>query len=95
MVEILTFNQVSEQQAIGWAAALEQGSNHPLARAIMERAAGQTLPQVAQFRTLRGAGVSGEIDGVPVLLATPRCWSSIRLRPPNWKRRCAPRPNAA
>ena len=31
----------------------------PLARAIMERAAGQTLPQVAQFRTLRGAGVSG------------------------------------
>ncbi|HHK5803082.1 TPA: copper-exporting P-type ATPase CopA, partial [Serratia marcescens] len=68
VVEILTFNQVSEQQAIGWAAALEQGSNHPLARAIMERAAGQTLPQVAQFRTLRGAGVSGEIDGVPVLL---------------------------
>ncbi|HGY5902641.1 TPA: HAD-IC family P-type ATPase, partial [Serratia marcescens] len=52
VVEILTFNQVSEQQAIGWAAALEQGSNHPLARAIMERAAGQTLPQVAQFRTL-------------------------------------------
>ena len=60
VVEILTFNQVSEQQAIGWAAALEQGSNHPLARAIMERAAGQTLPQVAQFRTLRGAGVSGD-----------------------------------
>jgi len=68
VVEVLTFNQVSEQQAIGWAAALEQGSNHPLARAIMERAAGQTLPQVAQFRTLRGAGVSGEIDGMPVLL---------------------------
>ncbi|MGQ6050624.1 copper-exporting P-type ATPase CopA [Serratia sp. IR-2025] len=68
VVEILTFNQVSEQQAIGLAAALEQGSNHPLARAIMERAAGQTLPQVAHFRTLRGAGVSGEIDGVPVLL---------------------------
>ncbi|WP_440482139.1 copper-exporting P-type ATPase CopA, partial [Serratia marcescens] len=68
VVEILTFNQVSERQAIGWAAALEQGSNHPLARAIMERAAGQTLPQVAQFRTLRGAGVSGEIDGVQLLL---------------------------
>ncbi len=41
--------------------------------------------------SLRGAGVSGEIDGAPVLLATPRCWSSIRLRPLNWKRRCAPK----
>ena len=95
VVEILTFNQVSEQQAIGWAAALEQGSNHPLARAIMERAAGQTLPQVAQFRTLRGAGVSGRSTACRCCWATPRCWSSIRLRPPNWKRRCAPWPNAA
>lgn len=68
VVEILTFNQVSEQQALRWAAALEQGSNHPLAHAIAERAAGQTLPQVNQFRTLRGTGVSGEVNGVRLLL---------------------------
>lgn len=68
VVEILTFNQVSEQQALRWAAALEQGASHPLARAIVDHAEGQALPQVKQFRTLRGAGVSGEVDGMKLLL---------------------------
>lgn len=68
VVEILTFNQVSEQQALRWAAALEQGASHPLARAIVDHAGGQALPQVEQFRTLRGAGVSGEVDGMKLLL---------------------------
>lgn len=68
VVGILTFNQFSEQQALSWASALEQGSNHPLAHAIVERAAGQTLPQVEKFRTLRGAGISGEVNGVSLLL---------------------------
>jgi Cu+-exporting ATPase len=68
VVEIFTFNQIGEQQALRWAAALEQGASHPLARAIVEHAAGQALPPVEQFRTLRGAGVSGEVDGVKLLL---------------------------
>lgn len=68
VVEILTFNQASEQQALRWAAALEQGASHPLARAIVDHAEGQALPQVKQFRTLRGAGVSGEVDGMKLLL---------------------------
>ncbi|WP_346827224.1 copper-exporting P-type ATPase CopA [Serratia inhibens] len=68
VVEIFTFNQIGEQQALRWAAALEQGASHPLARAIVEHAAGQSLPSVEQFRTLRGAGVSGEVDGVKLLL---------------------------
>ncbi|CAI2404675.1 copper-exporting P-type ATPase CopA [Serratia liquefaciens] len=68
VVEILTFNQVSEQQALRWAAALEQGASHPLARAIVDHAGRQALPQVEQFRTLRGAGVSGEVDGMKMLL---------------------------
>ena len=68
VVEILTFNQASEQQALRWAAALEQGASHPLARAIVDHAEGQALPQVEQFRTLRGAGVSGEVDGMKLLL---------------------------
>ncbi|WP_269934784.1 copper-exporting P-type ATPase CopA [Serratia liquefaciens] len=68
VVEILTFNQVSEQQALRWAAALEQGASHPLARAIVDHAGRQALPQVEQFRTLRGAGVSGEVDGMKLLL---------------------------
>ncbi|EEQ15663.1 Copper-exporting P-type ATPase A [Yersinia frederiksenii ATCC 33641] len=72
VVAIHTFNGVSEQQALAWAAALETGSNHPLARAILQRAEGLTLATVNQFRTLRGLGVSGEVDGIPLLLGNNR-----------------------
>lgn len=57
-----------ESAALRLAAALEQGSSHPLARAILEKAGNDALPTVNQFRTLRGLGVSGEIDGRSVLL---------------------------
>ncbi|MFS2225199.1 copper-exporting P-type ATPase CopA [Pantoea sp. B65] len=67
---IITFNQTDETQALRWAAALEQGSSHPLARAITERAAGQTLPTTEQFRTIRGLGVSGTIGGISLLLGS-------------------------
>ena len=72
VVAIHTFNGVNEQQALEWAAALETGSNHPLARAILQRAEGLTLATVSQFRTLRGLGVSGEVDGIPLLLGNNR-----------------------
>lgn len=72
VVAIHTFNGVGEQQALEWAAALETGSNHPLARAILQRAEGLTLATVNQFRTLRGLGVSGEVDGVALLLGNNR-----------------------
>ncbi|WP_324723765.1 copper-exporting P-type ATPase CopA [Lelliottia sp. JS-SCA-14] len=58
----------SEEDALRLAAALEQGSSHPLARAILEKAGNTTLPQVNNFRTLRGLGVSGEVDGQRLLL---------------------------
>ena len=60
--------QVSEEEALRMAAALEQGSSHPLARAILDKAANTALPQVNNFRTLRGLGVSGEVDGRTLLL---------------------------
>ncbi|MDN6111044.1 MAG: heavy metal translocating P-type ATPase, partial [Enterobacterales bacterium] len=68
VVEIHTFNGVSEAQALQWSAALEAGSNHPLARAITERADRLVIPEVTQFRTLRGLGVSGDVDGHSLLL---------------------------
>ncbi|WP_213993378.1 copper-exporting P-type ATPase CopA [Sodalis sp. dw_96] len=57
-----------EAAVLSLAAALEQGSNHPLAHAIVQRAGEATLPEVREFRTLRGLGVSGEVAGAQVLL---------------------------
>ncbi|MEC5374879.1 copper-exporting P-type ATPase CopA [Pseudocitrobacter sp. MW920760] len=68
VVAVKTFSGVEEAQALRLAAALEQGSSHPLARAILEKAGDTTLPQVNAFRTLRGLGVSGEAEGQTLLL---------------------------
>ncbi|MDD9243503.1 copper-exporting P-type ATPase CopA [Enterobacter soli] len=59
---------IAEADALRLAAALEQGSSHPLARAILDKAANAALPQVNNFRTLRGLGVSGEAEGHSLLL---------------------------
>ncbi|WP_320727333.1 copper-exporting P-type ATPase CopA [Enterobacter sp. 118C5] len=59
---------IAEEDALRLAAALEQGSSHPLARAILDKANASALPQVSNFRTLRGLGVSGEADGHALLL---------------------------
>lgn len=64
----ITALEGDEMSALRLAAALEQGSSHPLAHAIVEKAASEALAEVKQFRTLRGLGVSGEIDGQRVLL---------------------------
>ncbi|WP_024551939.1 copper-exporting P-type ATPase CopA, partial [Franconibacter helveticus] len=57
-----------ETQVLRLAAALEQGSSHPLAHALLEKAQGAPLPAVSNFRTLRGLGVSGEAQGRELLL---------------------------
>ncbi|WP_312317791.1 copper-exporting P-type ATPase CopA [Atlantibacter hermannii] len=68
VVGVITAAGVGEQQAVRLAAALEQGSSHPLARAILDKAQEIALPSVNGFRTLRGLGVSGEAEGHTLLL---------------------------
>lgn len=68
VAETFTAEGFSEADALRLAAALEQGSSHPLAHAILEKAQGMALPSVNGFRTLRGLGVSGEAEGRQLLL---------------------------
>ena len=67
-VVAVTTAGIAEADALRLAAALEQGSSHPLARAILDKANVSALPQVSNFRTLRGLGVSGEAEGHALLL---------------------------
>ncbi|MCP9440150.1 MAG: heavy metal translocating P-type ATPase [Nitrospira sp.] len=62
----------SERELLGLAASLEQGSEHPLAEAIVAGAKHRGIPLAAerQFRSLTGKGVSGMIDGRTVAVGT-------------------------
>ncbi|MGM3183870.1 copper-exporting P-type ATPase CopA [Dickeya oryzae] len=71
VVALHTFGDISESQALSWAASLEQGSHHPLAQAIVQRADGIPLSTVTQFRTLQGLGVSGQAGDTSLLLGNP------------------------
>ena len=57
--------------ALRLAAALEQGSEHPLARAVLARAGAVDLKKVANFHATPGHGVAGEVDGRALRLGAP------------------------
>ncbi len=57
-------------QILQWAASLDQGSEHPLAAAIVAQAQARSMPliQVVDFDSLTGMGVQGVVDGKTLLL---------------------------
>ena len=55
--------KLDEKKLLSVASALESKSEHPFAKAILERA-GKPLLEVADFETLPGRGVAGTIGGV-------------------------------
>ena len=62
-----------EDELLRMAAALERGSEHPLADAIVRAAdaRGLTVPLAADFRAEIGRGVRGTVEGRAVTLGTP------------------------
>lgn len=60
-------------QLLRTAAALEQNSEHPLARAITAAAAERdlSLPAITDFQARPGQGVTARLDGQPALLGSP------------------------
>jgi P-type Cu2+ transporter len=66
VVDVVTLAGTSPKDLLAWAAAVERGSEHPLARAIVERAAGIELPAVTDFTTVPGLGARAQVDGQTV-----------------------------
>ncbi len=60
-------NKISENNLLVIAASIERLSEHPLARAIVEKAEGLELRPVTDFMQLQGRGLSGKIDGTAIL----------------------------
>lgn len=73
VTDILTISGVSETRLLSLAAAVEAGSHHPLAVAIMQRAQQNTpmLPLAEERRALAGIGVEGIVNGLVVRVSAP------------------------
>ncbi|CAO3363039.1 Lead, cadmium, zinc and mercury transporting ATPase (EC 3.6.3.3) (EC 3.6.3.5); Copper-translocating P-type ATPase (EC 3.6.3.4) [Azospirillum melinis] len=68
----------SEAELLADAAALEAGSSHPLARAILAAAAerGIAPPAAGEVTALPGAGLTGKVDGRLLALLSPQAAAS-------------------
>jgi Cu+-exporting ATPase len=72
LTEIVAAEGLPRDRALGLAAALQAGANHPLAHAVVEAAVGLAPPTVSELKTLPGRGVAGRADGRALLLGNMR-----------------------
>ena len=87
VTDVLPLNGCPERKILAIAAALEQRSQHPIAGAIVERAAGLERPRVEDFESLTGEGVRGRIDGTTYLVGRPELFADAAPEPAERLRR--------
>jgi Cd2+/Zn2+-exporting ATPase len=69
VVEITALNGTDEKEVLYWAAIAEKRSEHPLARAVTEKAAesGLSIPHPQSFENFRGKGVKVQWDSKTII----------------------------
>ncbi len=73
LVQVATVDGVAREDALRLAGALENASEHPVARAIARAAEAELgeLPRVEAFVNREGLGVEGMVDGVEMVVGRP------------------------
>jgi Cu+-exporting ATPase len=74
LTSVVAANRHSEEAVLAWAAAVERGSEHPLAAAIVAGAEERGAPAYGAtgFESVTGLGVAAEVDGRRVVLGDER-----------------------
>ena len=70
VLEVAPTDGIDETELLAVAAAVEAGSEHPIARAVVERAG--DAPATERFEALPGIGARALLDGVPVAVGSRR-----------------------
>ena len=72
---------MSRAAALAWAAAIQSGSEHPLAKAVTQLAATEQLavPKPSQVRAVAGRGLSAVVDGHELRLGSPRFMQELKV----------------
>jgi P-type Cu2+ transporter len=79
VAEIVVADGVTEDTLLTAAAAVEQGSDHPLAQAVLRRAAKLTIVPPTGFESLDGMGARAETAGGTVFLGNRRLMDAQKL----------------
>jgi len=79
VVDVVTAKGVTADSVLANAASVEQGSDHPLAQAIVRRAQGLAVPAQQGFENIEGMGARAEIDGERVFLGNRRLMDAQKL----------------
>ncbi|MTI95298.1 MAG: cadmium-translocating P-type ATPase [Firmicutes bacterium] len=77
----------TREQVLAIAAAIEAGSTHPLAQAVLNAATHLKVPAAGEHRTLPGRGASARVDNSCVYAVNPT-WlaeQNIEHQQPHWK----------
>ena len=83
LVSLISLGEHSESDLLRFAASLEQGSEHPLASAIVggARARRLTLPRAENFQSTTGKGVRATVDGHLVAIGNAKLLAEIGVDP--------------
>ena len=83
LIAVQPANGFAEDEVLRLAAALERGSEHPLAAAIVEGAGerGLELPPSSDFASHTGKGVTGGVDGRRVALGNAAMMGELGIDP--------------
>ena len=81
VTDILTFAEVEEESLLRLAAAVEQGSEHPIAAGILQSAKDRAIeiPAAKNFEAITGKGVQAEIEGKVIRVLSPGAISGEEL----------------
>ncbi len=85
VTDIIPANDSSADDFLALAAALEQGTTHPLAEAIVSRAreGNLRLPQPTDLRAIPGKGLTAKLDGNRFTLGSPAFLAEEGVRIPD------------
>jgi Cu+-exporting ATPase len=87
LAQVIAVTPFSEHDVLRLAAGLEQGSEHPMAAAIVAgaKAKGVTPPAASEFHSITGRGVAGTVEGHDVVLGSAALLAdrAVQIREPD------------
>ena len=81
LTDVVGLSGTNEADVLAYAAALERGSEHPLAEAIVQgaRDRGAPLHDATEFDAVTGKGVTGRVEGCDVALGNPALMAALGI----------------